>query len=314
MLAKLLLKGLATRIPGAYTFFSKGTGGTVSARYCYSVWLRHLVLASKSGMVGVPATVAELGPGDSLGIGLAALLSGADRYYGLDVVRHSTDERNEKIFKELIELFRQKAPIPGEQEFPNIFPLLDNYNFPQEILTADILAKSLDPKRLNAIEAELKNPLPAGQGMLTYFVPWDDPAVIRPGTVDFIFSQFVLEHVNDLPLTYRALREWLSPTGLMSHMIDFRCHGTAKEWNGHWAYGSFLWSQIKGGRPFLLNREPVGSHLSLLEKNNFRLVKSLLYDKNSGSISRQQLAEGFRHFSERDLHTWGVFMQAEKQQ
>ena len=79
------LAGLATYVPG-YEYLEP-TGGTSSARYCYSVWLRHLVMAYDSGLLQrPPATVAELGPGDSIGIGLAALLSGARKYHALDVV------------------------------------------------------------------------------------------------------------------------------------------------------------------------------------------------------------------------------------
>src|SRR6267378_2839545 len=40
----------------------KGTGGTVSARYCYSVWLRHLVRAAKAGCDAWPRVVAEVRP------------------------------------------------------------------------------------------------------------------------------------------------------------------------------------------------------------------------------------------------------------
>src|SRR5689334_3926898 len=54
-----------------------GTGGSSSARYCYSVWLRHLSMAARLGLNTDPKDVAELGPGHSIGVGLAALLSGA---------------------------------------------------------------------------------------------------------------------------------------------------------------------------------------------------------------------------------------------
>ena len=65
---KALLSGLSTHIPG---YDHEGsTGGTDSARYCYSVWLRHLVLGTRSAAVkSIPRVVAELGPGDSIGIG-----------------------------------------------------------------------------------------------------------------------------------------------------------------------------------------------------------------------------------------------------
>jgi hypothetical protein len=73
---------------------SFGTGGTNSGRYCYSVWLRHLAHAANNGLQTCPRVVAELGPGDSLGTGIAALLSGAEQYVALDVVPHANVERN----------------------------------------------------------------------------------------------------------------------------------------------------------------------------------------------------------------------------
>jgi len=37
---KSLIRGVITFLPGLHDWRSKGTGGTNSARYCYSVWLR----------------------------------------------------------------------------------------------------------------------------------------------------------------------------------------------------------------------------------------------------------------------------------
>ena len=71
-----LVVGMATYIPGLRILTGRRTGGTVSARYCYSVWLRHLSMLYQSALPTTFKTTAELGPGDSLGIGLAALLSG----------------------------------------------------------------------------------------------------------------------------------------------------------------------------------------------------------------------------------------------
>jgi hypothetical protein len=70
--------GISSYLPGSIRL-AIGTGGTDSARYCNSVWLRHLVTLSRNGLGAVPRVVAELGPGDSLGIGLAALLSAQRR-------------------------------------------------------------------------------------------------------------------------------------------------------------------------------------------------------------------------------------------
>jgi hypothetical protein len=39
-----LMKGIATFVPGVRRLANRRAGGPASARYCYSVWLRHLVV------------------------------------------------------------------------------------------------------------------------------------------------------------------------------------------------------------------------------------------------------------------------------
>ena len=62
-----VVKGIISRVPGLRLFTSrlhKGTGGTISARYCYSVWLRHLVKAKENRLPIRYKRIAELGPGE----------------------------------------------------------------------------------------------------------------------------------------------------------------------------------------------------------------------------------------------------------
>src|SRR5205823_13172626 len=111
-----ILQGLATLIPGMKNFVAQRTGGTDSARYCYAVWLRHLLMAYENGLSVQPKIVAEIGPGDSLGIGLSALISGTEKYYAFDIFKYANYERNVRIFDELVELFEKKEDIPNEIE------------------------------------------------------------------------------------------------------------------------------------------------------------------------------------------------------
>jgi SAM-dependent methyltransferase len=310
------LKGLATYVPGFYPqlanlFRPPRTGGTDSARYCYSVWLRHLVMASRNGLSDAPRTVAELGPGDSLGTGLAALLLGADTYYAFDVVPYATNERNLQMVDELVHLFRSRAPIPADAEFPGLQPRLGSYDFPLRILSESRLSDALSSERVSAIRRAVKTMSPTASGgiRISYRVPWDEADVIVPHSVDLVYSQAVLEHVDNLQRTYHALFQWLKPDGYMSHTVDFRSHGTAKEWNGHWAYSDLEWKVVHGRRRWLLNRKPHSAHLSFLRQSGFRIVSDLRQEDTAG-LERRQLARSFRTISDEDLSTCGAFIQA----
>jgi SAM-dependent methyltransferase len=237
---KQLLYGLSTFVPGLAHFHAKGTGGSCSARYCYSVWLRHLTLAHKNGLFkSLPQSVGELGPGDSIGIGIAALLSGVKNYYGLDIVEHASLSGNLEIFQNLIPLFKNKEPIPNEKEFPNLKPVLENYDFPEFILNYENLEKSLASENLQQIEDSIKNP-DKDSSLIKYSAPWQSSEKIQKSSLDWIFSQAVLEHIDELELTYESMKSWLKPDGFISHQIDFKCHGLTKEWNGHWAMPEYF--------------------------------------------------------------------------
>ena len=303
-----LLFAIATFIPGVTSLRVTSTGGTDNARYCYSVWLRHLVLAHQNNLCTVPPpVVAELGPGDSLGIGLAALLSGVDLYYGLDVVNYAAHQRNISIFNELVELFRQRAPIPGGSEFPQIKPYLDSHDFPLRILTEDRLRVALAEDRITQIRHSLAHPN-VKDALIKYVVPWYSVDAIQRASVDMIFSQAVLEHVDDLPGTYQAMAAWLKPNGFMSHQIDFRCHGTAGEWNGHWTYSDWYWRLMRGKRAYLINRQPYSTHTRLLQETGFKVVGVKKVETPS-KIGPEKLASRFRNMSYTDLTISGAFIQ-----
>lgn len=303
--------GLVLHVPFVKTLLSYRTGGTIESKYCYSVWLRHLKMLN-SVWNGVPKRVAELGPGDSLGIGFAALLSGCESVRAFDVIKYWDVERNLKIFDELVVLFKNKAPIPDNTEYPKVQPQLDDYAFPDDILTEEILKESLSETRLGAIREEIKNPDAPQNIFVKFYVPWNDYKVIRADSVDFLYSQAVLEHVEDLEGTYVAFSKWLKKGGFMSHSIDFKCHRTTKRWNGHRTYSDFEWKIVKGGRMFLINRQPYSVHKQLHKKHGFRILKELPIIMTN-DIPRNKFSRRFRNLSEEDMTTSEVYMLSVKE-
>jgi SAM-dependent methyltransferase len=257
--------------------------------------------------------VAELGPGDSLGIGLAALLSGADEYYALDVVHHADETRNLTVLEELIELFKKRTPVPDRSEFPGVKPFLNKYDFPSDILTEENLKSALAEERLASIRRAVQGAEDSGIA-IRYFVPWNHEGTLRPGTVDFIYSQAVLEYVDDLTAVYGALHRWLKPGGFMSHQIDFKSHGITKPWNGHWAFSDGEWKILQGKRPYFLNRGLFSAHVNEQGRAGFRTmgVQKLENAAETASpcaLPKQFLTRRFRDCSDEELAVSGALIQ-----
>ena len=127
-----------------------------------------------------------------------------------------------------------------------------------------------------------------------------------------IYSQAVLEHVDDLPQIYKVLYRWLNLDGFMSHEIGFESHGLSKHWNGHWAYSDFTWKLIRGKRPYLLNREPYSTHNRLLKESGFEIVHESKHRPDTLGISRNRLSSRFRKMSEDDMRTYSAYILAQK--
>lgn len=297
-----MVKGALTWVPplNALRVRRAGTGGAGSARYCYSVCLRHLRILESQGFQIKGAKIGELGPGDSLGFGLAALLAGAKSYVGLDVVPFSKNSDLLKILEELTALFSASHAVPNE-EFPGVRPKLVDYAFPTHLVDRSGLSD-----KARKIRAELEAETLCGQ-LVTYRAPWTALTDVTQETLDLIFSQAVLEHVDLLPETYRAMFAWLKPGGYASHVIDFGAHHVSPFWNGHWAYSDWQWKIVRGRREFLLNREPMSRHLSIVRSVGFE-VMMLRHDYDDHGLGVQHLSRNRRTWDAEDRRTRGIVL------
>ena len=298
-----LVKGIATHVPmlDKLRINRAATGGSNSARYCYSVWLRHLSLLALQGFSIRHAKVGELGPGDSIGTGLAAVLSGAKTYIGLDAIPFSARADLLDIFQDLVRMFCNREAIPNDREFPGDRPKLQSYLFPHHLVDCSNLTL------LHAqIREELKKGLNRGE-LITYRAPWDSFSAITPESLDLIFSQAVLEHVDRLSDTYEAMFAWLKPGGYASHTIDFTAHYLSPVWNGHWAYTPQQWHLVRGRREFLLNRKPLSAHVASATKAGFKILL-LTRDYDLSGLTPQCLSAEFRNLDSEDAKTRGCVL------
>ena len=268
-----IAKGLGTLVPVVDRLANSAAGSAVGPRYFYSVWLRHLtsVATVRPGLSF--DVVAELGPGDALGLGICALLSGARRYIGLDRLAFGLRADSLQLLDELRALFQEREPIPGEDEFPGVYPKMADYAFPSHMLADDTLVASLTPERLSRSREVLTGDMRFTEdALLSYAAPWDASDRVRTGSVDLLVSQAVMEHVDDIESAYGAICRWLKPQGVMSHRIDYICHGITHDWYGHWTVSPALRRIVRGKRAYLINRLPHSAHVQALQRNVFEIL------------------------------------------
>jgi len=228
---------------------SNGTGGTIAPRYCYGIWLRHIRMIADAGVDPVRDVVVEIGPGDSGGTGLAALLSTAKRYIALDVGPHAEAVVQSTLLDAIADLLRHRAPIPDAKEFPKVFPRLRDYSFPSDVLDAERVARTLAPGHIEEIRRALDHMgAEDAQTAVGYVCPWSRQSV-APKSADLVFSQAALQEIDNrggaLRSTFESMATWLKPGGVMSHQVDLGMYG-AEPWDRHWTYGDVTWSMIRG--------------------------------------------------------------------
>jgi SAM-dependent methyltransferase len=260
-----------------------------------------LVTLDRYGFKITQAVVGELGPGDSIGTGLAALLSGASRYVGLDVRPYSGKADLPHILADLAQMYLSRAPIPNDDEFPGVRPRLASYAFPEHLIDVHLLAAKVETI-MSALTA-----LPWGNEEVSYWAPWTSSKNVEPGSLDLVFSQAVLQYVDDLADTYRAMFAWLKPGGYCSHSTGLGANNFSPFWNGHWAYTDLEWRMVRGRREFLLNRQPLSVHVQIAGKVGFRVLHvDPQYDH--GGLPVSALSKRFTKLDTEDLCARGAML------
>jgi SAM-dependent methyltransferase len=232
---------------------------------------------------------------------LAALLSGASRYVGLDIVPFSAGVDLQSFFDSLVQLYIRRECIPDESEFPRLSPKMESYEFPAYAIDwTDFTA------RAELIREETRRGMNSGQ-RLSYRAPWTSINEIAESSLDLVFSQAVLEHVDDLEETYQAMVAWLKPGGYASHVIDFGAHYLSPHWNGHWAYADWEWRLVRGCRDFLLNRQPLSAHVAHAKQAGFDVLSLRRYQSSPG-LGLDALSPRFQRLDAEDARTRGAFL------
>ena len=304
---RLVLGGLKSYFPTLHTS-EKGGSSRATGAYCYSVWMRHLSIITKAVPSFRPRCVVELAPGDSLGVGCAALLGGAEQYIGLDHVTRADPRHDVQVLDELVDLYAHRAPIPDERVFPHLLPKLPAYNFPNRLFADDGPRHiRIDTDRVQKIRAALldRQDVLYDNVPLGYMVPWGMRTLDRQ-SVDLVITQASLQDLahdsdrSELAGAFAAMSRWLRKGGIMSHQIDFS-FPLGAEWNHHWHYPEAAWRVLRGNRQAFENRAPLSVYLQLCDEYDFQVVS--VKGVEQAGLPREKVAPRFRDLPEADFAT-----------
>jgi len=294
------------------------TGGTSEASYCYSVWMRHASMIYEQLPDFRFNSVLEFGPGDTFGVGMAALMGGAKRYVAIDAQSYVRIELCRAHESKLKTMYSRKSTIPHGDNFADVRPVLKNYDFPQHILEAyGVLKESewVDRFPAGLLSKKSLDSFQSGDGIIQYAAPClpnELGAHVQDSSICLCLSQAVMEHVQDPQVAYTAMFEALRPGGVISHQIDFKSHGTSYDWNGHWVYSERQWSIARDRKTFRdINRLSLSDHLKLMKEAGFKIWNVKRVEMHS-DLSRSELHDSFKHLTDDDIVTSGAHVIAIK--
>ena len=305
---KPVAKGLAMRVPLARSLAKPGNGASYwnpreAAAYGYRVWLKHVALLNAAGME-FPALVAEIGCGDSLAVGTAAVLSGVRAYDAYDVKRFADPKRDAGRVEAVAALVESRSPLPPGG-WPDVETLVRTPQFAGGVPAwphADV-----SRQRVAAIRECL-----AGErdGPIRYVAPWT-PADPVDREYDLLLSHSVLEYVDDLDGFVARCADMVAPGGWMSHQVDFGSLGITERWNGHLAYGRLAWWAATGARPYRPTRRLASEYMATLERHGFEIA-SVFRCLDPTGVRQEDLAPPFRDAPPEDVCCHSLYIAARR--
>jgi SAM-dependent methyltransferase len=260
---------------------SQGRGST--ALYNFNIYKRYTDVW-RAHRNRDPSAVLEIGPGSNVAQGVIFTMSGARKYYGLDIYR-DPDFYKRHSYEAVATLLTSVAPSLVKTAAADIFRVDGD----KVVLSRDKL-EFLYPHQ-------------------SYDIP------LAPGSVEFIFSHAVFEHIADPAATLEALARVLPRGGLTAHQIDMRDHRNfaapleflkveRKAWDGQFN---------DSNAHHYMNRWRLPDFTAAFEKSGFRIIRVEVNLRHAVTEEmRKSLHPDFQRYSLEDLSAVGAFIVAEK--
>src|SRR5690606_13050796 len=208
---------------------------------------------------------------------------------------------------ELKDYFLSSMDIPHGKGFESVSPMLNDYSYPSDIIKYDTEYFNLRHKIIK--ESLLNN---SEEIIIKYIVPWTSTNTSGIGNLDLIFSQAVMEHIEDIAFAYKEMYKYLKKGGIISHQIDFKTHEMTKDWNGHWFISEPVWKFLLRGRKYPINRLPLSSHVNMIKNVGFEIKSIIPVHRKNPFYNNSKTKVPSVSFTEEDFITSGALIQAIK--
>ncbi|MDA7818285.1 class I SAM-dependent methyltransferase [Sulfurimonas sp.] len=112
---------------------------------------------------------------------------------------------------------------------------------------------------------------------------------IENSSIDYIVSNAVLEHVDNLDLLFNVLGQLIKQDGVIYHKVDLRCHNRFKKYGELYfhTFSDTFWNMMGGkiGQP---NRKLLKDYIALYEQHNFNQEVNIVESFNNHELERAQ--------------------------
>ena len=279
---KIPLKVILARIPLSHKTRNKlgmfKHGYMQDYSYALNVFNGHL---SKAGLQNkdknVDKTVMEIGPGESLFSALLAKSFGFEHSLLLDVGNFVLP--SVEIYKDFARwLSNEGLPCPNLDK-------CDSVNAMLPVLNSRFLTGGLDS--LKSLPSE---------------------------SVDFVFSQAVLEHIrkHEFEDTFKELWRVLKPGGVSTHVVDFKDHLEQSLNNLRFSDRTWEADWFAPSSGFYTNRIRLGRMVKLIEEQGFKVDVVEKTEWEALPLPRNKLDPQFRALREDELKVKGSTIRLSK--
>lgn len=227
----------------------------------------------------------EIGPGVNLSAGVIFVMSGAAKYYGLDIYRHP-DVVAAAQYETVASLYRLVAPQQIRRPVEEFMKVRDG----QVEFDRDRI-EHLYPRQ-------------------SYDIP------LSAGSLDYVFSHATMEHVADPMRTVEAIHRVLASGAVTVHQIDLRDHDDFSRPLEFLKVDAAAWAN-KHRNParahLYLNRWRASDFTAAFEKAGFRILQARATETYPVTEEmRRSLDAEFRKHTLDDLSVVGLFIVARK--